>query len=474
MPDFPAHTAVTDDSRKVTPGTLFVARGGTVTDGTKFVADAIERGAVGVVSESPIAGLSVPNVVVGDAAETLGELAHDLHGDPSTAVSVLAVTGTNGKTTTTYLLRHILREVGELGFVGLIGTVEIDDGDTVIPADMTTPSSPDIARYLQKMEDNICGACVIEASSHALQQKRLAGCTVRGAAFLNLTGDHLDYHGTMEDYAAAKALLFETLDDTGVAAVNVDDPHAARMIQACRGRVVPFSPSGDPDTTWRATDVTVTANGTTFRMHSPKESAVVSMPLIGRHNVENALAAAVLAHEVHNVWPATIAESLATATGAPGRLERVPTDKPFHAFVDYAHTDDALDNVLRALRPLCTGDLRVVFGCGGDRDKTKRPRMAAVAERNADAIYVTSDNPRTEDPAAILADTVAGLMSKPTLVDPDRRTAIRQAIANAHDGDIVLIAGKGHETYQIIGTEKTHFDDREEARTALQNTSLGR
>ncbi|MEM6561148.1 MAG: UDP-N-acetylmuramoyl-L-alanyl-D-glutamate--2,6-diaminopimelate ligase [Planctomycetota bacterium] len=472
MPTFPKHTHVTDDSRQVTPGTLFIARGGTQTDGTKFIADAIERGAVGVVSESPIAGLSVPNIVVDDAAQTLGELAHELHGSPSDTLDVLAVTGTNGKTTTTYLLRHILKHTGHT--CGLIGTVEIDNGDRVIEADMTTPGSPELAAHLAAMRDNGCTSAVIEASSHALQQQRLAGCTVRGAAFLNLTGDHLDYHGTMEDYAAAKALLFEMLDDTGVAAVNVDDPHAARMIQACRGRVVPFSPSGDPDTTWRATDVTVTADGTTYRMHNPKESAVVSMPLIGRHNVENALAAAVLAHEVHNVWPATIADALATATGAPGRLERVPADKPFHVFVDYAHTDDALDNVLRALRPLCTNNLRVVFGCGGDRDKTKRPRMAAVAERHADAIYVTSDNPRTEDPAAILADTVTGLTSKPTLVDPERRTAIRQAIADARDGDIVLIAGKGHETYQIIGTDKTHFDDREEARTALLETTLQR
>ncbi|MEM8873155.1 MAG: UDP-N-acetylmuramoyl-L-alanyl-D-glutamate--2,6-diaminopimelate ligase [Planctomycetota bacterium] len=469
MSRLPRHTAVTDDSRKVTPGTLFVARGGTVTDGTKFVADAIERGAVGVVSESPIRGLSVPSVVVDDAAQTLGELAHALHDDPSKSLAVLAITGTNGKTTTTYILRHILRQDDTK--CGLIGTIEIDDGEQVTEADMTTPGAPELAKHLAAMRDNGCQAAVIEASSHALSQKRLTGCHIVGAAFLNLTGDHLDYHGTMDDYADAKALLFEMLGEQAAAAVNVDDPFSDRMLVGFTGFHAEFSPRGN-DATWRATDVSVTASGTTFRMHSYDEAFAVRMPLIGRHNVENALAAAVLAEVVLNLEPRDIADALATATGAPGRLERVPTDKPFHVFVDYAHTDDALDNVLRALRPLCTRKLRIVFGCGGDRDKTKRPRMAAAAERTADALYVTSDNPRTEDPDAILADIVAGLERKPTLVDPDRRVAIRQAIADASDGDIVLIAGKGHENYQILGTEKTHFDDREEAHIALESPRL--
>ena len=458
---------VQDDSRRVRPGDLFVARKGLGVDAKRFAADAAARGAVAVVSDGRIDGCALPTVVVPDAGLAAGVLANAVAGDPSHHLQVAGVTGTNGKTTVTYLLRSLLASVGRR--CGMIGTVEIDDGGTTRPATMTTPGPVELAELLAAMRGNGCAAAAMEVSSHALSQGRAAGVRFAAAGFTNLTGDHLDYHGTMEDYAAAKALLFAGLDAGAAAVVNAGDPWAARMLRDTNASTTTFGVDRPAD--YAATEIEATAGGTRFALATPRGTAAVAMKLVGRHNVENALCAAALAAEVFGLTPRQIADGLTTADGAPGRLQRVDAGQPFGVLVDYAHTDDALANVLSALRPVTRGKLRVVFGCGGDRDRTKRPRMAAVAERLADAVYVTSDNPRTEDPAAILGEIVAGLKGEPALVEPDRRAAIRRALADAGEGDVVLIAGKGHENYQIVGTTKHPFDDAEEARRALDAQS---
>jgi UDP-N-acetylmuramoyl-L-alanyl-D-glutamate--2,6-diaminopimelate ligase len=463
----PEIKAVREDSRLVQPGDLFVARPGSKTDGAKYLGDAAARGAVAAVVQSKIDGTPLPQVVVPDVRPVASILANALLGSPSRTVKVAAVTGTNGKTTTTYILQHLLKKAGVK--CGLVGTVQIDDGATAREAEMTTPSACDIAQLLADMRTNGCQACAIEISSHALDQGRAAGVLIAAAAFTNLTGDHLDYHGTMENYAAAKARLFEMLPSDAVAAVNGGSEWSGRMTQHCNGRVVRWGL--DPHCDWRAADMHTTAAGTRFVLHTPDGCAEASMQLIGRHNVENALAAATIAGETFGLTVHQIVAGLKDALGAPGRLQPVRLGQPFAVFVDYAHTDDGLDNVLKALRPITRGKLRVLFGCGGDRDNTKRPRMAAVAERLADAIYVTSDNPRTEDPAKIIEQILAGFSpaKRPTVVvEPDRAAAIRKIIADAEPTDVVCLAGKGHENYQIIGTTKRHFDDVEEASAAIR------
>jgi UDP-N-acetylmuramoyl-L-alanyl-D-glutamate--2,6-diaminopimelate ligase len=463
VPNLPI-AGVCEDSRRIRPGELFVARAGTKTDGARFLADAKARGAVAAVVQNPISDCSLPQIVVPDVNQAASILANAFFDRPDRAVRVLGITGTNGKTTTTYLLRHLLGKVGVR--CGMVGTVEIDDGTSQCEAEMTTPSATQIAQLLAGMRDNGCRACAMEVSSHALDQGRTAGVRFAGAAFTNLTGDHLDYHKTMDQYAAAKAKLFASLDQSAVAAVNDDDPYTPRMIEDCGARILRFGFNESAD--YRAMMPAITAAGTHFILRTPDGQTEVSMKLIGRHNIENALAAATLAGEVFGLTVHQIASGLRDALGAPGRLQPVLCGQPFAVLVDYAHTDDALENVLTALRPLTRGKLRVLFGCGGDRDRTKRPRMARCAEKFADVVYVTSDNPRTENPAAIIDEIVTGLTrSKPAMVELDRHKAIERILGDARDGDVVLLAGKGHENYQIVGTEKRHFDDAEEARAFL-------
>jgi UDP-N-acetylmuramoyl-L-alanyl-D-glutamate--2,6-diaminopimelate ligase len=460
---------VREDSRQVNPGDLFVARPGTRADGARFARDAQARGAAAVVTQQPIPDCPLPQVLVRDASLAASRLAHLALGDPSRSMRVLGVTGTKGKTTAAFLLRQILNKARHK--CGMIGTVEIDDGVTSREAEQTTPSAVDVARHLAAMVDNGCEAAAIEVSSHALDQGRVAGVEFAGAAFTNLTGDHMDYHQTMEIYAAAKARLFEDLDEEAFALVNDADEWAWRMTRDCRAsRVLRFGFSEECD--YRAADWRVSAEGSQFTLHTPDGQTPVRMALVGKHNIENALVAAGLAIEAFGLSVHQVAAALKDAAGAPGRLQAVRCGQPFAVLVDYAHTDDALKKVLSALRPLCKGKLRVLFGCGGDRDKTKRPRMARAAQELADAVYVTSDNPRTEDPASIIDQIRGGLSmngSAEVYEDMDRRTAIERIIADAGPGDVVLIAGKGHENYQIIGTEKRHFDDAEEAARALQS-----
>jgi UDP-N-acetylmuramoyl-L-alanyl-D-glutamate--2,6-diaminopimelate ligase len=464
---------VREDSRQVRPGDLFVARAGAKADGAQFVADAKARGAVAVVCQTavPRSASPLPQIVVPDPAAAASVLANLFHGSPGERVRVLAVTGTNGKTTTTYLIRHLLAKLNTR--CGLIGTVEIDDGRTRREATMTTPAATDIADLLATMRDKGCRACAIETSSHALDQGRVAGVPFSGAAFTNLTGDHLDYHKTMDHYAASKAKLFASLHPSAVAVVNASDKWSAAMLQNCQGRVFRFGFGKDTD--YGARNVSYSAQETRFMLHTPGGKAEVTMPLVGKHNVENALTAAALVGEVFSMTAQQIAAGLRDCIGAPGRLQPVRCGQPFAVLVDYAHTDDALDNVLSALKPLTRGKLRVLFGCGGDRDRTKRPRMAKTAEKWADAVYVTSDNPRTENARSILEEIAGGFSPegmRKTVVEVDRRRAIEAILADAGPEDVVLIAGKGHENYQIIGTEKHHFDDVEEASRVLDGRAV--
>jgi len=466
-------SAVREDSREVRRGDLFVARAGTKADGAAFVADAKARGAIAVVTQTPLpkASCPLPQVVVPDAGAAASILANLFYGTPAQKVRVLGVTGTNGKTTTTYLIRHLLSKINLR--CGLIGTVEIDDGRTRREASMTTPAATEIAELLASMRDKGCRACAMEASSHALDQGRVAGVTFAGAAFTNLSGDHLDYHKTMDHYAGAKAKLFAALPASAVAVVNGADKWSAKVVEQCGARVLRFGFAKNADYT--AKDTTYTPQGSHFVLHTPDGRAEVSLPMVGKHNVENALAAAALVGEVCGLSVHQLAAGLRDAQGAPGRLQPVRAGQPFAVLVDYAHTDDALDNVLSALKPLTHGKLRVLFGCGGDRDRSKRPRMAKTAEKWADAVYVTSDNPRTEDPRAILDEIACGFSPegvRKATVDVDRRRAIESILSDAGTDDVVLIAGKGHENYQIIGTDKYHFDDVEECTRFLRGQAV--
>jgi len=461
-------TGLAEDSRRVTSGNLFIARGSFSSgkDGRTFLTDAASRGAAAAIVPAGTINCPLPAVGVADPASAASILAHLFYGQPSQSLKVLAVTGTNGKTTTTYLIRHLLQKFDLR--CGMIGTVQNDDGNSCVESTLTTPSAIDIAEFMSAMRRNGCAACAIETSSHALHQSRVAGVRFAAAAFTNLTGDHLDYHRDMESYAAAKARLFESLDESAIAVVNATDEWSKRMIRDCRARVVRFGFNRGAD--YRAQDIAVTSHGTHFILTTPDGQAEVSMNLIGKHNIENALTAAAMIGETFGFSAQQIAAALADAQGAPGRLQSVRTGQPFAVLVDYAHTDDALENVLSALRPLTRGSLRLLFGCGGDRDKTKRPRMAKTAENLADVVYVTSDNPRTENPGDIIDQILAGFSRagrKNVIVEPDRRAAIARVLADAQPSDVVLLAGKGHENYQLIGTTKHHFDDVEEATRLL-------
>jgi UDP-N-acetylmuramyl-tripeptide synthetase len=411
---------------------------------------------------------------------------------------LIGITGTNGKTTTAHLVHQILNGAGMR--CGLIGTVEIDDGRETAPSTLTTPPATELSRTLGVMAENGCRAAVMEVSSHALDQARVAALEYDVGVFTNLTGDHLDYHGTMEEYAAAKARLFQMLPDGGWAIVNGEDRWAEAMVQGCRARVVSCTidqgqgpcrsaPRSGGRQEWATASVySLSIAGADARFKGPWEEFRVQVPLLGRHNVMNALQAAMAAMAA-GVAPPMVERQLARASAPPGRLEPVtPTSHPFTVLVDYAHTDDALRKALTTLRPLVGAGavrssgagraharLSAVFGCGGDRDATKRPRMGAAAVELADQVYITSDNPRTERPAAIIDQILAGIPGESrekVRVDADRRRAIERAIGEARPGDVVLIAGKGHETYQILsdgrgGTETIHFDDRQVVREVM-------
>ncbi|MEM9488917.1 MAG: UDP-N-acetylmuramoyl-L-alanyl-D-glutamate--2,6-diaminopimelate ligase, partial [Myxococcota bacterium] len=461
--------AVHEDSRQVGPGDAFVAMRGLRVDGHDYAGVAAKRGAAVVIVERELAlPASVCQVIVADSAHALGVLSARLAGRPGDRLTLIGITGTNGKTTTTFLVEAILA-AGEYR-PGIIGTVNYRYGGATYPAAYTTPPPAILHGILGDMTDSRCSHAVLEVSSASLAQKRMVGVAFDVAAFSNLTQDHLDLHGSMDNYRAAKALLFaQHLADGGTAVINIDDGAAPQMIAAAGAQTI-LRVSARPETAPDEAEIRVvsahsTVAGIRAEIATPRGLLTIeSSALIGAYNIANTALAVGIAEALGVPHP-VIARGIATMAGVPGRVERVANEHGLDILVDYAHTPDALSNVLAALRPLARRRLICVFGCGGDRDPTKRPIMGAAVSAGAHLAVVTSDNPRTEDPQAII-DMILPAVPDPFYVDSERRTAISAAVAEAVPGDIVLIAGKGHEDYQILGTDKIHFDDREEAARA--------
>ena len=461
-------TGICADSRAVKPGDAFVAVRGLSVDGHRFIPAALEGGAAALVVEEPWDGElgAVTQVVVPDSTEALGRLADAWYGHPTDAISLMAVTGTNGKTTVAWLLEQLLRGGG--AEPGLLGTVETRYRDQRLEATHTTPPSLDLHGIAATMRDAGCDHVLMEASSHGLEQGRLAGARVAVAGFTNLSRDHLDYHGTMEAYSDAKEALFSRFAHK--ACFHVGDPVGRRFSERFEGPSMTVA-IGDPSADLWIDELKLDLQGSRGVLHHRGERFPWETPLLGRHNVENALVALGMSL-LGGMSMDAMLESLRGVAGAPGRLERVEGAVP--VVVDYAHTPDALTNVLRALRSLVSGDLICVFGAGGDRDRGKRPAMAAAAGAIADRVIVTSDNPRTEDPAAIVEEVVGGLPEGArSEVRVDRREAIHLAVSTAGPDDLVLVAGKGHEPYQEIHGVKHPFDDCLVAREALETRDTG-
>lgn len=496
---------VSDDSRAIADGSLFIARSGSAVDGRKYIVSAIARGARAILAEGePSEDLSpgVTWLTAENIDQTLcsriGEVFFD---HPSRKLKLIGITGTNGKTTTAFLTQHLLGQAGVK--TALLGTVYEDDGNERHVAELTTPGGIVFSRFLARAVANGCQAAVAECSSHALEQGRCAALTFHAAVFTNISGDHLDYHNTMDDYAAAKAKLFQQLPERGWAVVNIDDDMAARMLaKVAEGRVMACTlseaaahPIETTANTCRAEAHNFAADRTEARFDGPWGSLSVTLPMVGKHNLYNTLQAIAAAATIVSMKIDELQDALLHCPAPPGRLEPVTTHWPDvlststpdalpTVLVDYAHTDGALENVLTAVSDVSAGRLIVLFGCGGDRDKTKRPRMAEVACRYGDVVVLTSDNPRTEDPATIINDALQGIPNDArdrVIVEADRALAIDKAIHAANPGDTVIIAGKGHEDYQIIldpnapasekRTIKIHFDDREQAAAALRKRS---
>lgn len=452
-------TGVSQDSRTVEAGELFMAWAGATWDAHDSVPEAVARGAAAVLVERPLEGIPVPQLVVGDGRSAAALVADAAAGSPWRRLELVGVTGTNGKTTTALMARHLLSLRGPaaaLGTLGLVGTDGIPRPGT---GGLTTPGPVQLSSWLRLLADEGVRTVVMEASSHALEQRRLDGVRFQAVAFTNLTQDHLDYHGSMEEYRTAKVHLVELVAGGGVVVVNVGDPAWTGLPGECSGadvRWIPFAV--DAPAQLRASDVRPGSIGTDFRLHFDDAVEDVQLPLPGVFNVENALAAAGLALAL-GLTLSDVAAALSGTPQVPGRLEVVVTE-PVRVLIDFAHTPEALDRVLETLRPLVAGRLIVVFGAGGDRDRGKRPRMGSVAEARADLVLVTSDNPRTEDPSRIVDDILAGMSSGRFERIVDRRAAIARALELAGPSDLVLLAGKGHERTQTIGTETFPFDER--------------
>lgn len=442
------------DSRAVEKGDLFVAIRGYATDGHRYIEKALAQGAAAIVCEEAPAG--APAVVVENSRRALAEIAANRFGHPADSMVMLGVTGTNGKTTTTYLIKHILEQAGHT--VGLIGTNQNLIGSEAIETERTTPESYELQALFARMRDAGCTHVIMEVSSHSLVLDRVHGIRFAVGAFTNLTQDHLDFHKTMEEYRRAKARLF-AVSDRGV--INLDDPAAGDMLADALCPCLTFSCEKDAaDLTAR--NIGLHADGVSFLANTRGELARVRLAIPGHFSVENALAALGIALQL-DMPLADAAKALATATGVKGRVEVVPTDTDYTVLIDYAHSPDGVENVLRAVRGFAKGRVVALFGCGGDRDRTKRPKMGAIAAALADFCIVTSDNPRTEEPQAIIDDILEGMKDTktPTQVIVDRPEAIRWALAHARKEDIIVLMGKGHETYQEVNHVKHHMDERE-------------
>ena len=477
-------TAVAYDSRQAGPGSVFVALRGVKADGASFAREALSRGAVAVLSEAAApSGVTRPWIQVPDARLALAALAAALHGNPSEELTLVGITGTNGKTTTSYLLASIFEAAGVR--CGRIGTVGYRVGDREVEASRTTPEAPELQRMLRAMVAEGCGACVMEVSSHALALRRADRLRFAAVIFTNLTRDHLDFHRDMEEYFQAKRRLAELLPEGGVAATNLDDRRGAEFAASAR-RTVTYAIDAPADV--RPGPLAFSLAGLSFEVRTPRGTLRLRSALVGRPNAYNILAA-VAAATALDVPSAAIEDGIRRLTDVPGRFQVVsdPLDD-VRVVVDYAHTDDALKNLLETARPLAAGRLITVFGCGGDRDRAKRPLMGAVAARLSDLVIVTSDNPRSEDPVQIIDEVKRGIVMPADRTPPngqgapkstahlaisDRKTAIERAVGDARPGDLVLVAGKGHEKYQVIGDRTLPFDDVEVARAALARRRAG-
>jgi UDP-N-acetylmuramoyl-L-alanyl-D-glutamate--2,6-diaminopimelate ligase len=465
-----AVTGISYDSRRVQPGQVFVAIKGQHADGTAFVKQALDRGAVAVISETPApAGPGIPWATVKDARLTLALLAARFAGHPSREMRVVGITGTNGKTTTAYLIASIFEAAGVR--CGLVGTVGYRVGSETREAARTTPEAPEIQTLLRDMVDRGCGACAMEVSSHALALQRVTGMSFAAGVFTNLTRDHLDFHGDMETYFQAKRRLFEMLPREAPSLINLDDPRSGSLVDLA-GRPVTYAIKRPADVV--PGPLSYSLSGLAFDARTPRGVVCVRSSLVGRPNVYNILAAVSTAVAL-DIPSDDIEAGITALEGVPGRFQVVSGAKDeVTVVVDYAHTDDALRNLLEMARPLAEGRLLTVFGCGGDRDRTKRPLMGAVAGRLSDVVILTSDNPRGEDPERILEEVRRGTatdsrrdLAPQILTIVDRGAAIAKAIDMARAGDMVLLAGKGHEKYQIVGGQMLPFDDVAVAQEAL-------
>lgn len=465
-------TSLAIDSRRVQPGSLFIALRGTQVDGHQFIAQAMANGASALLVEQPVEA-EIPVIIVPDTRRAMAVLAAHFYQYPTEKLRLIGVTGTNGKTTTTHLIRRLLEDADQE--TGLIGTIAMEIGNRTYPVINTTPEVIDLQAAFAKMREQNCEYAVIEASSHALDMGRTRGCAFHIAVFTNLTQDHLDYHQSMDAYRQAKGLLFSQLGNhyasqsgqQSFAVLNRDDPASEYFSRITPAQVVTYGLSPEADV--RATDVRITAIGTSFTLETFQGSMEIELRLVGKFNVYNALAAAAVAL-IEGLSLTQIRESLQAVPGVPGRFESVQAGQPFSVIVDYAHTPDSLENTLRTIHEFAQGRIWTIIGCGGDRDRSKRPLMARVAVEQSDYAILTSDNPRTEEPEAILADMQTGLIGLSssrftTLVD--RREAIQYAVNHMKANDILLIAGKGHETYQEIQGKRYAFDDRLVAKEAI-------
>ncbi|MCX7970417.1 MAG: UDP-N-acetylmuramoyl-L-alanyl-D-glutamate--2,6-diaminopimelate ligase [Negativicutes bacterium] len=456
-------TGIEQDSRKIRPGGLFICLPGHNVDGKQFAQAAVANGAVAVLADSPLE-LAATVITVNDVRAAMSAIVPAFYDYPGKKLKLLGVTGTNGKTTTTYLLQSILQRAGRR--CGVIGTIQAVCGDEILPLRNTTPDVPELQQLLYYMQQKGMEYVAMEVSSHALAIGRVAGCDFPVGIFTNLTQDHLDFHKTLTEYRSAKARLFAGLTAAAglspTAVFNVDDPSSGKFSVPAGCRRLTYGVQREAD--FKADDFVLRRDGMTFTVETPWGREKISTAITGKFNIYNILAAAATAYGLGIGW-SVVAKAVAEFTGVAGRFELVRAGQKFPVIVDYAHTPDGLQNVLHTARELGRGKLIVVFGCGGDRDRGKRPQMGEIAARIADVVVITSDNPRTEDPLAIIADVLSGADSVEgrrfeKIIEPDRRTAIKKAVQIAAADDVVVIAGKGHETYQILADRTIDFDDR--------------